>query len=117
MSMAVNGYSLTTNYPVSIQTVAAGSIAAGGPLLSSAFTAPSNGSIVMAITLASGATSSVLQVTRNNSFYGNLNNGVALAAQNEFDANIPVAAGDVVQFALATATMLGQAEFFFIPSQ
>lgn len=107
-----------TNAPQSIASVAPGAIAANGTLLTAAYTVPANGSIVLAVTLAVAAVSSVLQVTRNNgTFYGNLNNGVALSAQDEFDANIPVKSGDIVQFALVTATTLGQAEFAFVAQQ
>ena len=118
MGLSVNGATITANAPVSITAVAAGSIAAGGTLLSSAYTVPANASFILTVTLASGATSSVLQITRDNgTFYGNLNNGTALTASNEFNANVPVKTGDVVQLALVTATTLGQSEFFFVPEQ
>lgn len=111
-----------SNFPTLFSGIAAGgtAIAANGTLASN-YTAPANGTVTLAVTLASGATSSVLQASRNASagtpFWGNLNNGTALAALNEFDANIPAAKGDVVNFRLVTATTIGWAEFFFVPQQ
>lgn len=110
-----------SNTPQAISAVGTGAIAANGPLLAASYTVTANGSIVLAVALAVGATSSALQVTRNASagtpFYTKLNNGNALVAQNEFDSNIPVQKGDVVQFQLVTATTLGMAEFCFVAEQ
>lgn len=114
-------YLPTTNSPQSILAVASGAIAANGALLSAVYAVPANGSIVIGVTLAAGAASSVLQVSRDASagtpFYGQLNSGSALAALIEFNANIPVAKNDVVQFEFVTATTLGWAEFAFVPNQ
>ncbi len=111
-----------SNFPTSFSGILASgtAIAADGELATS-FTVPANGTVVLSVTLASGAVSSVLQVSRNASastpFWANLNNGTTLTAGNEFDANIPVASGDVVNLRLVTATTLGWAEFFFVFQQ
>lgn len=101
-----------------IPNIGPGAVAAGAPLLSGAYTVGSNGTIVLAITLAAGAAGAILEVSRNGgTFYGELNNGAALAASIELDLNLYVKQGDVVQFQFSAATNVGQMEFFFVADQ
>lgn len=112
----------SSNYPVSIvSSFTSGAALSANESLISNFTAPANGTVVLSLTLDAGAPSSSLQVSRNASattpFWAYLNNGTALFAENEFDVNIPVTSGDVVNFRVTSATTLGWSEFFFISEQ
>jgi hypothetical protein len=107
-----------TSSSSAVPTVGTGAIAAGAPILNPTFIVPSNGTILITCTLSAAAASAVLQVTRNNGgFYGNLNNGVALAALDETELTFYVADGDTVQMQFSAATDIGQIEVFFTEQQ
>jgi len=115
------GTTVVTNSPIDVPAAAPGAVLASTALLTNAYTVPRNGSIVVAVTLTSTSASAVLQVSRNASasdpFYGAMNNNVGLTPGAEFDAQLPVAAGDVVQFQLASDATIGLMECYFVAQQ
>lgn len=102
----------------SIPAIPPGAVAAGAGLLNPAYVPAANGAILLTITLAAGAASSTLQISRNGgSFQSVLNNGTALTAGVEVELTCYVKTGDTVQFSFATATTVGQMEFFYSSQQ
>lgn len=92
-------------------------LSADGTLLSSAYTAASEGTILLSFAVASGSTSTVVQHTRDGgTTWTDLRRGRAWVAGSEYDIAVPVYASDVWNARVVSATTVGVLRVLFVPS-
>lgn len=103
---SISGVVTTTNNPVLIANLTAGTtVAAAGTLLTTAYTAPDAGTLNVTYALE---TATPVQVSFDDgTFYANYADGSAAVASAVYSYSVGVPSGAVVQFAVPTATTIG----------